>query len=50
MGTAWEVSELWTQTVARSTDVDARQRGVGWRMNIDDAHLKLKAAYRRIML
>ena len=48
MGTACDLSKLWTQTVARSTDVDARQRGMGWRLR--DARCKFKAFYQRIPL
>ena len=44
------LSELRTEIGACSTDVNASQRGVKWRMKIDDARCKLKAVYQRIML
>ncbi|MDE0625539.1 MAG: IS630 family transposase [Bryobacterales bacterium] len=45
-----ELSELGTQIAAWSTDVNARQRGVEWRMKIDDARCKLKAVYPKSIL
>ena len=45
-----ELSELGTQIAAWSTDVNVRQRGVEWRMKIDDARCKLKAVYPKIIL
>ena len=45
-----ELSELRTQIAAWSADLNARQRGVEWRMKIDDARCKLKAIYPRIMV
>ena len=45
-----ELSELRTEIAVWSTDVNARQRGVEWRMKIDDARCKLKTVYPNIKL
>ena len=37
-----DVATLQGETVAWSTDVTAKQRGVDWQMKIDDARTKLK--------
>ena len=42
------VEELDREISAWSTDVNARQRGVDWRMTIDDARCKLKYIYPQI--
>ena len=45
-----ELRELRAQIAAWSADVNARQRGVEWRMKIDDARCKLKSVYTEIIL
>ena len=44
------LSDLRTQITAWPADVNARQRGVAWRLEVDDARRKLKAVYPKIML
>ena len=45
-----DLGELRTQIAAWSTDVNTRQRGVEWRMKIDDARCKLKSVYPKVIL
>ena len=45
-----DLDELWTQIAAWSTDINTRQRGVEWRMKIDDARYKLKSVYPKVIV
>jgi hypothetical protein len=45
-----EVDLLTRETTAWCTDTNARQKGVEWQMKIDDARIKLKSVYPKIML
>ena len=44
------IAELRRETAARSSDVNATQRGVEWQMKISDARCKLKSVYPKIKL
>lgn len=44
------VDTLREETAAWSADVNATQRGVDWRMKVDDARCKLKQVYPKIKL
>ena len=41
---------LCSEIAAWSTDVNRRQRGVDWQMDIDDARRKLKSIYPNILM
>ena len=41
---------LQAEIAAWSTAVNGRQRGVDWRMTVDDARFKLKSIYPKILL
>ena len=43
-----DIETLREQTEAWSTDVNDRQKGVDWRMKIEDARCKLKSVYPKI--
>ena len=43
-----DLETLRAAVAAWSADVNARQRGVDWRMKIDDARRKLKSVYPKI--
>ena len=43
-----ELEILQREIAAWSTDVNNTQRGVDWRMKIDDARYKLKSVYPKI--
>ena len=44
-----DLDTLRAEIAAWATDVNERQRGVDWRMKIDDARLKLKSVYPKIL-
>ncbi len=45
-----ELATLQQEITAWSTDINARQRGVDWQMQINDARYKLKSVYPEIKL
>lgn len=45
-----DLSTLQEEITAWATDVNARQRGVDWQMQIDDARAKLKSVYPKIQI
>ncbi len=45
-----DLETLRTEIAAWSEGVNTRQRGVDWRMKIDDARRKLKTVYPKILL
>jgi hypothetical protein len=45
-----ELPQLQDEIGAWSIDVSAKQRGVDWRMKVDDARSKLKSVYPKILL
>ncbi|MEM6406192.1 MAG: transposase, partial [Pseudomonadota bacterium] len=45
-----DLDTLQREIAAWSTDVNARQRGVDWQMQINDARYKLKSVYPKIKL
>jgi hypothetical protein len=45
-----DIDTLRAETMAWSTDVNNRQRGVDWQMKIDDARIKLTSVYPKIKL
>ena len=44
-----DLDTLRAEIAAWATDVNERQRGVDWRMKIDDARRKLKSVYPKIL-
>lgn len=45
-----DMETLARETSAWSSDVNGRQKGVDWQMKIDDARIKLKSVYPKIMV
>lgn len=45
-----DIETLRTETLAWTTDVNEKQRGVDWQMKVDDARCKLKSIYPKIKL
>ena len=45
-----DLKTLCREIAAWSTDVNRRQRGVDWQMDIDDARRKLKSIYPNILM
>ena len=45
-----DLKTLCSEIAAWSTDVNRRQRGVDWQMDIDDARRKLKSIYPNISM